>query len=501
MLTHLLRLLTYGSLGVLLTLVVVFILYMESQTDLDAWHRADLDEEFTAASGLASFGEYLELEERLFAQLDEAVYANTGPAGDDGINRYRRGSLSDPERWTPNWNRSYELAVEAPRASVLLLHGLSDSPYSLHHLAQRLNDAGAHALGLRLPGHGTAPSALRDIAWEDMAASVRLAVRHLAAKNPDRPLYIVGYSNGAALAVNYALTTLAEPGLPPVDRLVLISPEIAVSSLAALAVWQARLGRLPGLEKFAWNEIAPEYDPFKYGSFAVNAGDLPHLLTLEIQRQLDELAAGEELSHLPPVLAFSSVVDATVLAPALVDKLFNRLPGDAHELVLFDINRMAGIEPVLRWSPAEMLRALQSALKPSYRLDLVTNRAPGDPAVVVQSRIGGKRMPADRELGLAWPDDVYSLSHVALPFPASDPLYGGRPDRPSPGIQLGDMAFRGERGVLQGIRFTATLRAARSNFWDWRNLGRGLRTKSRLSRSRTSPLSRQDGPVLVPVGA
>jgi hypothetical protein len=157
---HLLRLLAYGSVGALLVLVVVFIVYLEGRTDLDVWHRADLDEEFTADSGLTGFEEYLELENRLFAQLDQEVYARTGPAGDDRINRYKRGSLADPERWSPNWNRSYEMAGPAPRASVLLLHGLSDSPYSLRHLARRLHGAGAHALGWTWPPRCACPSAI-----------------------------------------------------------------------------------------------------------------------------------------------------------------------------------------------------------------------------------------------------------------------------------------------------------------------------------------------------
>ena len=38
---------------------------------------------------------------------------------------------------------------------------------------------------------------------------------------------------------------------------------------------------------------------------------------------------------------------------------------------------------------------------------------------------------------------------MALPFPADDPLYGGVDDDESPGIQIGNLALRGERGVLQ----------------------------------------------------
>jgi hypothetical protein len=36
-----------------------------------------------------------------------------------------------------------------------------------------------------------------------------------------------------------------------------------------------------------------------------------------------------------------------------------------------------------------------------------------------------------------------------VPFPPGDPLYGGAPREASPGIRLGQIALRGERGVLQ----------------------------------------------------
>ena len=72
-LKHALRLLFYGAIGVVLTLLVVFVQYLDGRADLDVWHQVDLDQEFTTESGLESFGEYLELEDRLFAQLDELV--------------------------------------------------------------------------------------------------------------------------------------------------------------------------------------------------------------------------------------------------------------------------------------------------------------------------------------------------------------------------------------------------------------------------------------------
>jgi len=44
---------------------------------------------------------------------------------------------------------------------------------------------------------------------------------------------------------------------------------------------------------------------------------------------------------------------------------------------------------------------------------------------------------------------LFALSHVALPFPPDDPLYGEYPARTGSGLHLGDIALRGERGVLR----------------------------------------------------
>jgi alpha-beta hydrolase superfamily lysophospholipase len=448
LLRHLLRIGFYGSLGVAFALVVVFVLYLNDRPDLSIWHLAELDEEFTADSEVSSFKDYLALEDRLFKQLDELVYAKIEPEQKSLINRYNRGSLSDPEQWTPNWNRSYELPVKSPRVAVLFLHGMSDSPYSLRNLAERLHKAGAYAVGLRIPGHGTAPSGLVTVTWQDMDAAVRLAMRHVAEKASGQPVYIVGYSNGGALAVNYALDALNDAALPQINGLVLLSPEIGLARVAALAIWQARLGNLLGLEKLAWNGLLPEYDPYKYGSFAVNAGDVAHRLTNEIQQSITALGANGKLQGIPPILAFSSIVDATVTAPDLIDGLFNRLPEAGHELVLFDINRMADIEPIMKWDSSKMFAALQRNPGRTFTLSLLTNKGGSSRDVMLVSKKPEESDSSDTDLGLTWPDDIYSLSHIALPFPPDDPLYGGEGGSKSPGIHLGDIALRGERGVL-----------------------------------------------------
>ena len=462
---HTLKALGYGITGGVAVMIVVLVLQLERRPDLKIWHTVELDAEFTA-DGAKNFEDYLSIEAGLFKQLDQRVYSRIQPEDRRLINRFHRGSLSDPDRWSPNWNRTFELFEKAPKAGILLLHGMSDSPYSLRSLGQRLHGAGAWVVGLRLPGHGTAPSGLVGVKWQDMAAAVRVSMDHLRDKVGDRPVYIVGYSNGGALAVHYAISALEDNALPSVDGIVLVSPAIGVSPLAAFAVWQARLGRLLGLQKLAWTDILPEYDPFKYNSFAVNAGDQVYRLTAEIQSKMKTLGDNKALERFPPVLAFQSAVDATVSAQALIDGLLGQLPANGHELVIFDINRLSEIEQILVQDPLKRMEAGLGQTGLTFTVSFVTNDSQKTRRVVVRRKKPGDAEIAEMSMGFMWPKGVYSLSHVALPFSPNDPLYGGPDAGNSPGIKLGDLALRGERGVLQ-IPAAAMLRLRWNPFYPY----------------------------------
>ena len=452
--------------GIFITLLVGFIFYLNNQPDLSVWHTAKLDEEFKADSPVKSFADYLALEDRLFTQLSDKVYANIRPEERHMINRYNKDSLSDPDRWPTKWNRSFEIAGSKPIAGVLLLHGLSDSPYSLRHLGERLSESGSHVLGLRIPGHGTAPSGLVRVKWEDMAAAVKLAMHHLSGKLGNRPLYIVGYSNGGALAMQYILSTLGDDSLPRVSGAVLISPEIGIAKKAALAAWQDRIGRLLSLPKLAWTSVLPEYDPFKYNSFAVNAGEQAYRLTAEIQDQITKYTNAGVLSQLTRILAFQSVVDATVKAPALIEGLFERLPPGKHELVLFDINQMEAIHPIVDTGPRDVIVALLNRSELDYILTLISNESVYSRKVAAYQRVPESEDNIVTPLNLVWPEGVYSLSHIALPFAYDDPLYGGDDAEESPGIQIGNVVLRGENGVLR-VNPASLLRLHWNPFYDY----------------------------------
>ena len=456
----------YLMVGGLLTLLTVFILYLEKRPDLNIWHEAELDAEFTTKSQVTDFRQYLELEEKLFQQLEERVYARVAPKDRHNLNRFNHGSMSDPTRWPRNWNRTFELTRESPKAGVLLLHGMSDSPYSLRSIGLSLHEAGATVIGLRVPGHGTAPSGLVEMHWQDMAAAVKLAVNYLHKEINGQPLYIIGYSNGSALAVHYALSTLDDPQEPKPDGLVLVSPAIGVTPLAALAVWQARLGHLLGLDKLAWNAIEVEYDPYKYNSFAVNAGDQVYRLTSEIQKLLKQNMDAGRLQQLPPILAFQSVVDTTVSASALVTGLFEKLPASGHELVFFDINRINEAARFFNNDPKPYLDRLLYDKELLYTLTLVANENGASRKVDFLRKEAGTNVVDAAPLDLAWPQGIHSLAHVSLPFRESDPLYGANSSEENPGIHLGDVALQGERGVLR-VSADAMLRLRWNPFYSY----------------------------------
>jgi len=342
--------------------------------------------------------------------------------------------------------------VEKPVGGVLLLHGLSDSPYSMREIGQGLHTKNLWVMGLRLPGHGTAPSGLLHTQSEDWQAAVRMAMRHLRKQvGSNKPLYIVGYSNGAALAVEYALARLKGEDLPSIERLVLLSPAIRVSPVAAYASWQQNLSWLTGLEKLAWTGIQLEIDPFKYNSFTVNASEQIYQLTTQITSSIRELSGPGGIKGFPPTIAFQSIVDATIPPEALIDIFFKALSKEGHELVLFDVNRASESAALMKVDPESLTNRHFSDGQLRFGLTLLTNAGPETRQLVEQHKPAGDISYSERPLELTWPRALFSLSHVALPFSPNDRVYGDKPDATDNmrDVTLGSISIRGERNLLQ----------------------------------------------------
>jgi alpha-beta hydrolase superfamily lysophospholipase len=374
-----------------------------------------------------------------------------------------------PGQFTPDANRSFVLMPAGkPRGAVVLLHGLTDSPYSVRRLAVNYQQHGFVAVVPRLPGHGTAPGALTDVDWEMWLAATRLAVREATRLAGEAvPLHLVGYSNGGALAMKYTLDALDAPALRKPQQVILLSPMIGVTAFARFAGFAGLPALLPAFAKAAWLNIAPEYNPYKYNSFPVNAARQSWLLTKALQEQIGRAAREHRLAQLPPVLAFQSVMDSTVSTRAVVTGLFDQLPANGSELVVFDINQAASFRPLFKPSSWTATSALLPVAQRRYGVTIIANADAHSFSTVAKITPAGSTRETVVPLVQAWPQDVYSLSHIAVPFPPDDDLYGREPGvKNRYGISLGTIALWGETSVLS-VGKEALMRVTSNPFYDY----------------------------------
>lgn len=454
----------------LLTLAVIILaaLYALSATapEEQLWHETRLEREFTRDSGVESFSDYQALEDRLFQEVQDRIYDHTPTGAAHELDRYSRGSAADPANWEIDWNRSFELRAETPRGAILLLHGMSDSPYSLSAIGKALHAQGYDVLGLRFPGHGTIPSGLRDVHWKDMAAATRLAMLHLGSRHTDTPIHMMGYSTGAPIALHYTLAQLDEPALPAPASLVMISPAITISPAAALAQWNHRLSNLPGLGALAWLNVRPEFDPFKYGSFATNAAEQVHALTRNVVADI-RARPDDQLAQVPPILVVKSAVDATTSTTAVVDSLLIHLAPDRHKYLVFDINRRAANASILIQDPGPVTNRLLEDAELPFTVTIVANRDPQSIELVARTKPPmSQDITGEVSLDQSWPRGSLSLSHIALPFPPDDPLYGAERPENSNSIFLGNIPIHGESTMLR-ISPAWVIRARNNPFYDY----------------------------------
>jgi alpha-beta hydrolase superfamily lysophospholipase len=421
---------------------------------LEVWHTASLDREFTAADAKdqPTLKDYLAREDALFRDLDAEVYRHVEQNDATTFSRYRSGSTQDPSAQHPNWNRTFELLPDGDiRGGVLLLHGLTDSPYSLRRVGEIFRAKGFYVLGLRLPGHGTTPGALTHVDWTDWVAASRVGARHVRERiGPTLPFFLAGYSNGGGLSVKYALDAALDDTLPHPDGLLLFSPEIGIASVAVISNIGKVLTYLPYFDQFRWLSIEPEYDPYKYNSFPKNAAEQAWRVTDAVQNGLKKARSSGHMNRFPPVLTFLSWTDSTVDTSATIQHLYDQLENERSELVIFDVNRssvFAGFMPAAEDKPLEHL---ETGSDLNYRLTVVSNVSTDSSLVAAHSRGAHSKESTSTPLGLAWPTNVYSLSHVALPFAPDDPIYGDPSGRTAAyaGLPLGTLQPRGETSVL-----------------------------------------------------
>ncbi len=214
-------------------------------------------------------------------------------------------------------------ASENPHTKVvLLIHGLTDSPFVTRDLANTFNQQGFDVLSILLPGHGTCPGDLLEVNWRDWVKAQADALDALVERYSD--VYLCGFSLGAVLNLYQAATDKRIKGLFLFSPALQLPPAVLITcGLSGMSQW------LPHLK---WIDIQPDDDLFKYESTAANA----ICQTSQLVNCVKELL----VLSMPeiPVFMAASEDDATVQISAVMP-FFDQLKADHKRLLFYSTRR------------------------------------------------------------------------------------------------------------------------------------------------------------------
>ncbi len=182
---------------------------------------------------------------------------------------------------------------------VLLVHGLSDSPYRMRQIGNHLRDKGFLVRAILLPGDGTVPGDLISVKYEEWIKAVRYGVQRTAPRV--ERFFVAGFSTGGALGVYHSLVS------DDIQGLLLFSPALGVNPMAFLTPWISPV--------MTWLDREDDLDFAKYGSFTCNAAAQIYKLT----QTIDHLVKKEGKRLTIPVFTALSYEDATADAEYFID--------------------------------------------------------------------------------------------------------------------------------------------------------------------------------------
>jgi esterase/lipase len=201
---------------------------------------------------------------------------------------------------------------------ILLVHGLTDSPYFMRYLGEFFQAQGFLVMAILLPGHGTQAGDLLDVTWQEWAKAVAYGVDKLHEEVDE--IYLAGFSVGGALSIRQSLLDARVRGLW------LFSPALEITSRAALANLHKLYSWL--IPSAKWVDIKPDNDCYKYESLTKNAVYQTYLLIKNLNAQLKS----QPLNI--PVFTAASVDDATVNTSATIQFMASASHPNSH-LVLY----------------------------------------------------------------------------------------------------------------------------------------------------------------------
>ena len=241
-------------------------------------------------------------------------------------------------------NCPYELYPTNPifsgkrfKVGALLIHGLLDSPFSLRDIGTYLQAQGVYSRSLLLPGHGTNPSDLLHVVYQDWIQAVQLGIESLSQEVEN--IYLIGYSTGAALSIYHALQDDRIKGI------VLLAPAIKIKTpVQALLKYRTLLHWVSKQKPWLYRE--KEIDYVKYLSVPINAvTQVAHLTS-----KLSQLIKKQTLTC--PQFMSLSYEDETISSRSAI-QFFSKTPHPDNQLLLYSATELPFKDPRIQIRPTQ----------------------------------------------------------------------------------------------------------------------------------------------------
>ncbi len=212
---------------------------------------------------------------------------------------------------------------ERIKYGVLLLHGLLDCPFTSRDLADHLQANGILCRSILLPGHGTRPSDLLGIRYQDWLSALRYGIESLS-KEVDH-IYLAGYSTGASLCAHEAMQG------SPIEGLILLAPAIRIKVPINIIVGWHYLKKWLHINHNEWIYRQKEIDYTKYLSIPFNAVNQVSLLsdTLRLEHATHSITC--------PMFMVLTREDETVSSAKAIE-YFSRFQHPESKLLLYASN-------------------------------------------------------------------------------------------------------------------------------------------------------------------
>lgn len=308
-------------------LVFMVIIFFTSSVQANTLNCINISSDLSLMETLTESGEYRELAKTKTAKTFD--YSKNAPYNDYLVYAQTKVKTNNPKASmycpidsivtrTKNISKSdivvsdlispFELTAQNSKQGILLIHGLTDSPYVFHDLAAYFHSKNITVRTLLLPGHGTAAEALIDVDYQDWQQATQYAINKMY--DDFENVYVGGFSTGGALVLDNLLTSPKN-----IDKLRGVMLWAPASKAQSPVAWAAKfVDLLPFLD---YSEKSADVDFAKYESFPLNAGAQVHALMNELQDKLNQTTSLPDV----PLFIVNSQVDATIDSQATLNIL------------------------------------------------------------------------------------------------------------------------------------------------------------------------------------